>query len=340
MSIRSLPSSLALSVGHSTDDRLRSGVTVILPDERAIAAVHVAGGAPGTHETDLLAPECTVERVDAVVLSGGSAFGLAAADGVMAWLAARGRGFAVGDVRVPIVPAAILFDLRNGGNKQTIASPSAGAIRSPYFDLGLAACDAADRNVALGSVGAGTGATIANLKGGFGAASADLSGGHTIVAFVAVNALGRVTWGDGPHFRAAPFERAGEFGGLGIPDPLPDDAAVPVTKPSAAALANTTIAVLATDLPLSKAQAKRLAMAGHDGLALAIYPAHTAFDGDVIFALSTAADGAPASLEALEEVSALAPSTLARAVAKAVYEASPAEGDAMPAWRSRFGGFS
>lgn len=340
MSPRSLALPLPLSVGHATDERLKSGVTVILPDERAVAAVHVAGGAPGTRETDLLAPESTVARVDAIVLSGGSAFGLAAADGVMSWLAARGRGFAVGEARVPIVPAAILFDLLNGGEKQTIPSVSAGAVRSPYFDLGVAACDAAGREVALGSIGAGTGATTANLKGGLGAASSALSGGRTLIALAATNAMGRVTWSNGPHFRAAPFEREAEFGGLGLPDPLPEDAAVPLTKVSAASLANTTIAVVATDMPLTKAQAKRLAIAAHDGLALAIYPAHMPFDGDVVFAVSTATEAVPAGWDALEEACALAPSTLARAVARAVYEAAPADGDPVPAWRSRFGASS
>jgi len=332
----SIPIPLPLSVGHATDARLKSGVTIFIPDEPAVAAIHVAGGAPGTRETDLLRPEATVERIDAIVLAGGSAFGLAAADGAMSWLAAEGRGFAVGTARVPIVPAAILFDLLNGGNKSAIPSAAAGAVRSPYFDLGLAACEAAGREIALGSAGAGTGITTANLKGGFGAAAAQLKEGRTLMAFAAVNAMGRVTWGDGPHFRAAPFEREGEFGGFGLPHPLPHDAGAPLTKKSAAALANTTVAVIATDLPLAKAQALRLAMAAHDGIALAVYPAHMPFDGDTVFALSTSADAGPAGLLALEEACLMAPSTMARAVARAVYEAAPAEGDPVPAWRSRF----
>lgn len=238
---------------------------------------------------------------------------------------------------MPIVPAAILFDLLNGGDKAAIPSPAAGAVRSPYFDLGIAACEAAAREVALGSVGAGTGATTANLKGGFGAAMATLSEGRRLLAFAAVNAVGRLTWGDGPHFRAAPFERDGEFGGLGLPDPLPADAAAPLTKARAAALANTTIAVVATDLPLSKAQATRLAMAAHDGIALAIYPAHMPFDGDTVFALSLTPEAQSASLPALEEACLMAPSTLARAAARGVYEAAQADKDPVPAWRGRFG---
>jgi L-aminopeptidase/D-esterase-like protein len=331
-----IPIPLPLSVGHATDLRLKSGVTVIIPDEPAVAGVHVGGGAPGTRETDLLRPENMVERIDAIVLSGGSAFGLAAADGAMSWLAAQGRGFAVGKARVPIVPAAIVFDLLNGGDKSAMPSVSAGAVASPYFQLGLAACEAAARELPLGSVGAGTGVTTANLKGGFGAAAAKLSEGRTLMAFAAVNAMGRVTWGDGPHFRAAPFERESEFGGLGLPHPMPQDAAAPLTKRSANVLANTTVAAVATDLPLSKAQAKRLAMAAHDGIALAVYPAHMPFDGDTVFALSTAAGSGAASLLALEEVCVMAPSTMARAVARAVYEAVPAEDDPVPAWRSRF----
>lgn len=329
--------SLPLRVGHATDARLKSGVTVFLPEEPAVAAVHVAGGAPGSRETDLLAPEGTVDRVDAIVLSGGSAFGLAAADGVMSWLAARGRGFPVGQARVPIVPAAIVFDLLNGGDKSTIASPGAGALPSPYFDLALAACEAAGRELALGSVGAGTGVTTANLKGGFGAASMSLPGGRTLAAFAVVNAMGRTTWGDGPHFRAAPFEQKREFGGLGLPAEMPECAAVPVTKTSAASLANTTVAVVATDLPLSKGGAKRLAIAAHDGLALAIYPAHMPFDGDIVFALSTASAGEEASVQALEAACAVVSSTLARAIARAIYEATTVEGDPVPAWQSRFG---
>lgn len=210
-----------LRVGHATDGVLKSGATVILPGKPAVAAVHVSGGAPATRETDLLAPGNLVERVDAVVLSGGSAFGLAAADGVMAWLAERGRGFAVGDIRVPIVPVACLFDLANGGDKSGLAP---GASRSVYAELGRAACDAAAGAVAIGSVGAGAGATTSDLKGGFGAAEARLPDGARLAAFVAVNAVGRVTLGASPHFRAAAFEANREFGGLGLPSPLPPDA--------------------------------------------------------------------------------------------------------------------
>ena len=330
-----------IRIGHSADAALKSGVTVILPDQPVVASVHVAGGAPGTRETDLLRPESTIERVDAIVLSGGSAFGLAAADGVTAWLASQGRGYQVGPVRVPIVPAAILFDLLNGGDKSAIPGmevPGMGGktAHSPYFDLGWQACEAAQPHTAQGTIGAGTGATTADLKGGFGAACDELSGGGSVTALVAVNAVGRVTFGDGPHFRAAPFERESEFGGLGLPAKPPADAVV--TKLDTRPRASTTLAVIATDLALTKAQARRLAISAHDGIALAVYPAHTPLDGDTVFALSTGEKplaGDP--LAALTELGAAAASTLARAIARAIFEATPLPGDTVPAWQERFG---
>lgn len=321
-----------LRVGHATDAAAKTGVSVFLPDHPAIAAVHVAGGAPASRETDLLRPGNTVEQVDAIVLSGGSAFGLAAADGVMRWLAARGRGFAVGPRRVPIVPAAALFDLNNGGDKSAIFPGGA----APFFnDLGALACANAVEAPAMGSVGAGTGATTADLKGGFGAASAMLSDGSALAAFAAVNAVGRVTLGEAGHFRAAPFEVGDEFGGRGLPSPLPDSSE-PLTKRSAAPQASTTLAVVATDCSLSRDEAKRLAIAAHDGIALAVYPAHTPFDGDIVFALATATRTA-STPHSLADLCAAAASTLARAIARAVYAAEPAPDDTLPSWRERYG---
>lgn len=200
-------------VGQAEDLALGSGVTAIVFDRPAVASVDVRGGAPGTRETDLLQPERLVEAVDAIVLSGGSAFGLDAAAGAMACLAEAGRGFAVGPMRVPIVPAAILFDLLNGGDKAWGRYP-------PYRDLGFEATRAAGADFALGTAGAGTGATTATWKGGLGSASAR-AGGFTVGAIVAVNALGSATVADGPHFWAAPWEQADEFGGLGLPQPFP-----------------------------------------------------------------------------------------------------------------------
>lgn len=330
-----------IRIGHAADPDLKSGVTVILPDEPAVASVYVAGGAPGTRETDLLRPESTVDRVDAIVLSGGSAFGLAAADGVTAWLAEKGRGYQVGSARVPIIPAAILFDLLNGGDKNAIPGMGDKSPPSPYFDFGWQACKAARPQMDQGTIGAGTGATTANLKGGFGAASHRLSNGGTVTALAAVNAAGSVTFGDGPHFRAAPFEREAEFGGVGLPAKPPADTALTkldATKPDLGPRANTTLAVIATDLALTKAQARRLAITAHDGIALAVYPAHTPLDGDTVFTLSTGEKplaGDP--LAVLTELGAAAASTLARAISRAVFEATPLPGDTVPAWQERFG---
>src|SRR5215470_9401916 len=199
-----------IRVGHAGDAKLGSGVTVVVFDKPVTASVDVRGGGPGTRETELLDPAQTVEGVDAIVLSGGSAFGLDAASGVQAWLREQGRGFAIGDARVPIVPSAILFDMLSGGNKDWGRYP-------PFRELGYEAAKNASLNVALGSVGAGLGATTVSLKGGIGSASAQTRDGVTVGAIVAVNAAGTATIGDGPHFWAAPFGQNGEFGGRGWP---------------------------------------------------------------------------------------------------------------------------
>ena len=199
-----------LRVGNASDARLKSGVTAILCDEPTVAAVQILGGAPGTRETDLLEPHNSVEAVHALVLSGGSAFGLDAASGVQAWLREQGIGFEVGAFRVPIVPAAILFDLANGGDKQWGRYP-------PYRDLGYEAALNASTDFAIGTAGAGTGALTANCKGGLGSASTVLASGVTIGALVAVNPVGSVTVGNTGHFWAAPFERTTNSAGFPIP---------------------------------------------------------------------------------------------------------------------------
>ena len=318
-----------LRVGNADDAALKSGVTVVVCDQPAVAAVHVMGGAPGTRETDLLAPENTVETVDAVVLSGGSAFGLDAAAGVMAALAAAGRGHTVGTARVPIVPAAILFDLLNGGDK-------GWGETAPYAALGRAASAAAGETFALGSVGAGAGATTANLKGGLGSASVRLAGGVTVAALVAVNAVGQATVADSAHFWAGAFEEAVEFGGLGLPSPLPEGATRLRHKAQAHLGESTTIAVVATDAPLTKVQAKRFAVMAHDGFARALWPSHTPLDGDLVFALATgnATSAPPIGMITIGSAGA---ACIARAIARAIYQANPAPGDLLPAWRERFG---
>ncbi len=246
-----------LKVGHADDARLASGATAIIFDEPAVAAVDVRGGAPGTRDTELLDPAMTIERIDAIALSGGSAFGLDTAGGVQAWLREQGRGFAVGPVRVPIVPGAILFDLNNGGDK-------AWGRFAPYRELGYAAAGAAISDFAIGSIGAGLGATTVNLQGGVGSASAITRSGHTVGALVAVNAVGSVVVGDGPWFWAAPFEQHAEFGGRGSPDAMPPEALQIRTKGSM--MSSTTLAVVATDAALTKAQTKRLAVTAQHGL--------------------------------------------------------------------------
>ncbi len=316
-----------LRVGNADDARLKSGVTVVVCDDPVIASVHVMGGSPGTRETDLLAPENTVDGVDAIVLSGGSAFGLDAAAGVTAALAEAGRGHVVGTARVPIVPAAILFDLLNGGDKDWGAAP-------PYAALGRAAFASAAGTFALGSLGAGTGATTANLKGGLGSASTRLPGGTIVAALVVVNAVGQATIGSGPHFWAGAFEIADEFGGLGLPRPFPDDATELNHKARARDRANTTLAIVATDARLTKPEAKRLAVTAHDGFARALWPAHTPFDGDLVFALATGRLTAPPDLVA---IGAAAAACTARAIARAIHAATAAPGDIVPTWRVRFG---
>lgn len=321
-----------LAIGHAADARVKTGVTVLVPDAPAVASVMVLGGAPGTRETDLLAPEQTVEAVDALVLSGGSAFGLDAAGGVQAALAALGRGFAVGPMRVPIVPAAILFDLLNGGAKDW-GEPS------PYRALGMrAVAAAAPGTFALGSVGAGTGCTTATLKGGLGSASVRLACGATVGALVAVNALGSATLGGGPHFWAAPFEIGAEFGGLGWPAPLPPEASAIRTKLDGLIPGtNTTIAIIATDVALTKAQARRLAVMAHDGFARALWPAHTPLDGDLVFALSTGRVPLADPVGDFLTLGAAAAAAMARAIARGVHAATPADGDPLPTWQSRHG---
>src|SRR3954453_12404144 len=204
-------------VGHAEDAKLASGATVVVFDKPAVAAADLRGGGPGTRESALLDPAMTVERIDAIALSGGSAFGLDAASGLQAWLREQGRGFDVRGMKVPIVPAAILFDLLNGGDKDWGRYP-------PYRELGYDAIKSAAAEFKLGSVGAGLGARTVNLQGGIGSASAQTEDGITIGALAAVNAAGSVTVGDTAHFWAAPFERNKEFGGRGFPASVPDDA--------------------------------------------------------------------------------------------------------------------
>jgi len=320
-----------LRVGNAHDERVMTGVTVLLPDRPAVAAVDVRGGGPGTRDTEALGLAGTVNEVHAIVLSGGSAFGLAAATGVQSWLAGRGAGFAVGGVRVPIVPQAILFDLVNGGDKDWGPSP-------PYERLGRAACDTAGTVFLPGSVGAGYGATTATLRGGLGSASAVLADGLVVGALVAANPVGSVTVGETQHFWAAPLEQGGEYGGQGLPARFLPEHLAPRLK--GGPLRSTTIAAVATNARLTKTQAFRLAVMAQTGLARAIHPVHTPLDGDIVFALATGEVALDDPIRRLALLGAEAAHVLARAVARGVYGASPAPigWTGPPAWATRFGG--
>lgn len=319
----SLTDVAGLKVGQSEDARVKTGVTVILPDERAVCAVDVRGGGPGTRETDALAAHTLVDAVDAVVLSGGSSYGLASGDAVVAALGARGRGFGLMDLpgvpRSPVVPGAILYDLANGGDKDWGED-------LPYRRLAREALDRVDVDFAQGAHGAGHGARAGAHAGGTGSASWVTDDGFTVGALVCVNSFGSVTLpGQDDIYWAWPVEQNGEFGGR-----RPDVAAQQclslddwgAAKINPGARENTTIACVATDAALTPAQAQRFAIMAQDGLARAIRPIHTPFDGDVVFALSTGqvALGDAAELT-LARLGSIAADCLARAVARGVYEA-------------------
>lgn len=324
-----------LRVGQADDPRVRTGVTVILAEAPAVAAGDVRGGGPGTRETDLLAADMLVEAVDAIVLSGGSAYGLGAADGVAAALGAAGRGYTFGPgiPPAPIVPAAILFDLANGGDKGWGETP-------PYPALGRAALRAAseapDGRFALGSAGAGYGAKAGAIRGGTGSASLVGDEGFTVGAIACVNSFGSVIMPGRRCFWAWPFEQGTEYGGL-RPDPSlpasdPDDWGLAKRNPGLRE--NTTIAVVATDAALTPAQARRFAVMAQDGLARAIRPAHAPFDGDVVFALATSRRALPDPANHwLTTLAERAATCLARAIARSVYEADSWPESAAPAWR-------
>ena len=317
-----------LSVGNAQDLKLGSGVTAVIFDAPAAASIAIHGGAPGVRDSAMLEPDMTVGAVDALVLSGGSAFGLDAMGGTMAWLREQGRGFDVRNVKVPIVPGAILFDLLNGGDKNWGRMP-------PYWDLGHAAAKDAAQTFALGTAGAGTGATTANYKGGLGSASAVTGNGFRVGALVAVNAVGSAVIGDGPQFWAGMVEHGSEFGGLGVPQRLFHDQLVARLKGDEPQ--NTTIAIVACDAVLTKGELKRLAVMAQDGMARALRPAHATMDGDVVFAAATARRPVAVGPRDLTEIGLAMADTLARAIARGVYEARALPWPtAQMAWRDRF----
>ena len=311
-----------LKVGHATNESVRTGITALLCEPGWAAAVDVRGGGPGTRETDSLAAENLVGRAHAVVLAGGSVFGLAAADGVAAWLSVHGAGLQLrpGSLAIPIVPCAVLHDLANGGDKNWGLTP-------PYHDLGLRAAEAAQAEFALGSVGAGRGALAGLRKGGIGSASLSLDG-IMVGALVAVNSVGSVLMPDDKTYWAWAFELEKEFGGGGPPqgpmdlsDPAPDEARL-VRLGRLRPGVNTTIAVVACNADLSGAECKRIAMMAQDGIARAVRPAHTPFDGDSVFALASAEVALGDKIlraAQIGRIGSAAADCLTRAIARAVH---------------------
>lgn len=310
-----------LKVGNAHDATAMTGATVILPDEPAVCGVAVAGGGPGTRETDALDADKLVDAVDAIVLSGGSVYGLAAADSVAAKLGAQGRGFALMDMpgvpRSPVIPSAILYDLANGGDKDWGETP-------PYRELGAAALNNIDQGFELGAAGAGFGARAGAERGGLGSASVTTEDGVTVGAVVAVNCFGATRMPNTDAFWAWAHEIEGEFGGERPPGDFvldPEDWGAAKVNPSPRA--NTTIACIATDAKLTPGDAKRVAQMALSGFSRAIRPVFAPFDGDVVFALSTGKvelpQPAPMGLARMGE---LAANCLARAIARGVYLAN------------------
>lgn len=320
---------LGITVGNIEDFDLRSGVTVIKPDEPAVASVDVRGGGPGTRETEALNSDCLVDVVHAITLSGGSAYGLDAAGGVMSYLAKNKIGFQLADAIIPIVPSAILFDLLNGGNKNW-------GEQSPYFEMGKSAASNCKSDFKLGNSGAGLGAIAGGIKGGLGSASLVYDEGSaeiTVGAIAAVNSMGSVLMPGSSSFWAAPFERKKEFGGAGISigdEELELDFTfdLPVGK-------NTTIVTVATDAMLTKSQARRIAIMAHDGMARAIRPVHSPFDGDSVFVLSTGKHQLSDPATGVAKLGMLSADCVARAIARGVFEAETLGG--VDCYRSKFG---
>jgi L-aminopeptidase/D-esterase-like protein len=314
-----------LKVGHAADENARSGVTALLCAAGWAASVDVRGGGPGTRETDALGSENLVGRAHALVLAGGSVFGLAAADGVAASLSMQGIGlqWRLKTPPIPIVPSAVLHDLGNGGDKNWGLSP-------PYRELGVRAAAAAGPDFALGSVGAGRGAMAGMLKGGIGSASVDLHGGLIVGALAAVNSVGSALMPDGKTYWAWAFELGQEFGGGGPPqrgmdlsDPAPEDSRL-LSVGRLTPGANTTLAVVACNADLNTVECKRVAMMAQDGIARSLRPAHTPFDGDTVFALASGELVLEKSLQRaahLGRIGSAAADCLARAIARGVHEA-------------------
>lgn len=314
-----------LLVGNASSAAMKTGTTVLSADKPFTASVSVMGGAPGTRETDLLAPDKSVAQVDALVLSGGSAYGLDACSGVSDALRAQGRGYRVADAVIPLVPGAIIFDLLSGGDM--------GWVNNPYRDLGRSAYAALSDSFDLGSVGAGTGAMTAMMKGGLGSASLRLPNGITVGALVAANPMGAVTTPGDRHFWAAPFEIGDEFGGMGSDPASGLGRSLQSRKMTGIQeRANTTIAIVATDAALTKSECQRVAVMAHDGIGRACVPAHTPGDGDLVFSVATGGNTDATDAMNLGMIGHASAVCLSRAIARGVYNASPAPNDLLPTW--------
>lgn len=327
----------SIRVGQAEDQKVWTGTSVILFDSSAVAAADVRGGAPGTRDTDALNPSCLVDRIDAIVLSGGSVFGLGASSAVTDTLASRGIGFPIGPARAPIVPSAVLFDLLNGGNKEW-------GEKSPYWNLGRAALDAAAKDFKLGNAGAGYGAKAGPVKGGLGSASSVSGDGLQVGAIVAVNCVGSPVMPGQSSLWAWPFEQENEMGGQPVPTgPIDFQSAAeawtgsPLDSLTNQAGENTTIGVVATNARLTKAEVLRVAIMAQDGYARSIRPVHTPFDGDTVFAASTGTWGKDIESRAdlVNRVGLVAADCLARAVARGVFEAEAL--GALPSYRAVHG---
>jgi L-aminopeptidase/D-esterase-like protein len=305
-----------INVGNAQDPAARSGSTIVLPDTATVAAVDVRGGAPGTRDVDSLDPSCVVEAVQAISLSGGSVYGFDAASGAASWLSQQGRGVAFGGATIPVVPAAILFDFPIGGDRDWGLLP-------PFRDLGIQACENAGKDFDLGNVGAGYGATAGSLKGGLGSVSMVTDDGIQVGAIMAVNPFGSVVMPGTDAFWAWPWAVGDEIGGAHPqPEAPTGDDGNPFQVMVDRGVGNTTIGVVATNVALDKAQAKRVAIMAQDGIARAIRPVHTPVDGDTIFVISTAQrEPAEPLVAAVGQLGMMAADCVARAIARGVFAA-------------------
>ena len=334
-----------IQVGHAEDNEIGTGVTVITGDKFFSAAVDVRGGGPGTKETDMLSLENSIGRADAIVLSGGSAFGLDACSEVQDLLRQDNKGYKVGKAIIPLVPGAVIFDL-NINDK-----PHVNIIgeNSPWRKLAHKAYKSANTDFLLGSFGAGCGAATATIKGGQGSSSWSqiYSNGkkYTVGAIVINNAVGNPLLNEGPHFLSAHLEFGDEFGGYGVCNDLYDNVLRAKRLPPSIGKteiiddisSNTVIGVIATDAPLTRSNLKRIAIMAHDGIARSISPAHTSMDGDTIFSITTHQNIKDQALENIDIITlgARASDCLARACNRAVYEAETV-GFSKPGWKNLF----